>query len=517
MNQQIKKAEEVFIESRNPATGELLGTVRQSSAADVCEAAEEARCVRQIWEDMGVDARNRILKRLIGVMLDRADEIGTVVSAENGKPRSEAVGMVLPISGNVKLHTRTAKKMAKGTKVSPTFFIGSKARICYQPLGVVGFIMPWNFPFESGIKHILPALAAGNAVIQKPSPFQPMVGELVKSLFEDAGVPKGLIQMVNGYAETGQAVVDHSDAICFIGSTKVGREVGIRAAQRLIPMVLELGGNDPAVVRHDADLDLTARGLVSGTCFNSGQVCNGIERIYAHHSIIEPLTAHILKWVKELRLADGSRIDYDIGPMTWPPQEEIYQQHTDNAVAKGATLEYGGRSIKLGKGRIWSPTVLTGMTHDMTMMREETFGPFLPIMAFSDDDEAVRLANDSQYALAASVWSRDIKMAGKMAGRLKGGHVMINNAVQSGGCATLPFGGEGDSGLGRLSGEQAFFNWVAPKSLMQSPKSSKDLWMPYHSNAEKMILGLAKGIYGRSLGERIIGWGTFVSKLKSKN
>ncbi len=515
MNQQIAKRLDKFIESRNPATGEILGEFRQSDAADVSEAAKEARTTQKSWVALGVDGRNRILNRLIGVMLDRADEIASVVSSENGKPRSEALGMILPISGNVKLHTKTARKLAKGVKVSPTFFIGSKARIFYQPLGVVGLIMPWNFPFESGIKHMLPALAAGNAVLQKPSPFQPLVGELVKSLFEDAGVPKGLVQMVHGFAETGQAVIDHSDAICFIGSTRVGREVGMRAVQRLIPMVLELGGNDPAVVRFDADLDLTARGLVSGTCFNSGQVCNGIERIYAHTSIAEPLTKHILKWVKELKLADGLRTDYDIGPMTWPPQEEVYQKHLDDALTKGATLAYGGKAIKLGKGRIWSPTVLTGMTHEMLMMREETFGPFLPLMTFTDDDEAIRLANDSQYGLAASVWSRDIKTAGKMAGQLKGGHVMINNAVQSGGCATLPFGGEGDSGVGRLSGEQAYFNWVTQKSQMLSPKSSKDLWMPYQSNAEKMILGLAKGFFGRSMGERLVGWANFLLSSKS--
>ncbi len=515
MNRQSSTNKDQFIESRNPATGEILGQFRLSDTADISAAVEEARHAQILWAAMGVEKRNRILKQLIGVMLDREDEIARVVSSENGKPRSEALAMILPISGNVKLHTQTAAKMANGVKTSPTFFVGSKARIFYEPLGVVGFIMPWNFPFESGIKHMLPAMAAGNAVIQKPSPFQPMIGELVKSLFEDAGVPEGLVQIVHGHAEAGQAVIDQSDAICFIGSTKVGREVGVRAAERLIPAVLELGGNDPAVVRQDADLDLTARGLVNGTCFNSGQVCNGIERIYAHHSIAKPLTDHILKWVKKLKLADGSRTDYDIGPMTWPPQEEIYRRHTDDAVTKGATIEYGGKASTLGTGRIWSPTVLSGMTHEMTMMQEETFGPFLPIMTFTDDDEAVRLANESQYALAASVWSKDIKRAKKMAGRLRGGHIMINNAVQSGGCATLPFGGEGDSGVGRLSGEQAFFNWVAQKSLMQSPKSSKDLWMPYPAAAEKMVMGLAKGFYGRSIGERLTGWANFLLTPKS--
>ncbi len=515
MNLQDPVPENNYIESRNPVTGEILGRVRQSSADDVKEAAVKARIAQKEWQDMGVEKRNRILNNLIGILLDQADEIASIVSDENGKPRSEAMGMILPISGNIKLHTKTATKFGKGVRVSPTFFVGSKANIVYEPLGVVGFILPWNFPFESGIKHMLPALASGNAVLQKPSPFQPMIGEMIKRLFHEAGVPDGLVQMVHGYGETGQAVIDHSDAVCFIGSTRIGREVALRAAKRLIPYVLELGGNDPAIVRHDADPEHTARGLVNGTCFNSGQVCNGTERIYAHKSIARSLTEHILKWVDQLKLSDGTATVYDIGPMTWPQQEEIYKRHTEDAISKGAVLEAGGKAVEVGKGRVWLPTVLSGMNHEMLMMREETFGPFLPIMEYENDEEAIQLANDSQYGLAASVWSRDTEKAKAMCRQLKGGHVMINNAVQSGGCATLPFGGEGDSGVGRLSGEQAFFNWVAPKSIMQSPKASKDLWMPYPSGAEIMVMGLAKGFFGRSPTEKISGWLKFLFRPKN--
>jgi succinate-semialdehyde dehydrogenase/glutarate-semialdehyde dehydrogenase len=494
-----------FIESRNPASGEFLGKVEQSTSSDVKEKAAQARLAQEEWVSFSVDKRNHILNNLIQVMIHRADEIARIVSSENGKPPVEALGMLLPISGNIKLHIKMAKKLENGVKVSPSFFFGSKARIYYEPLGLIGFILPWNFPFESGIKHMIPALASGNAVLQKPSPIQPMIGELIQHLFEDAGTPKGLVQMVHGYAETGKAVIDHSDAICFIGSTQIGKEVGIQAAQGLIPSVLELGGNDAAIVRHDADIDFTAQGIVNGACFNAGQVCNGIERIYVNHSIAETFTQYLLKWVKKLIIGNDQKSSYHMGPMTWAPQEEIYKRHVADALNKGAKLIHGGTAIEKGNGRYWPPTILTHVNHDMLIMQEETFGPFLPVMTFKNDEEALSLANDSKYGLAGSIWTADIDTAYRMMRQLKVGHVMINNAVQSGGCATLPFGGERDSGVGRLSGEQAFFNWVSQKSVMASPKMAKELWMPYKQGSDKVSMGLVKAIYGDSIRNRFTG------------
>ncbi|MBW1763062.1 MAG: aldehyde dehydrogenase family protein, partial [Deltaproteobacteria bacterium] len=190
------------------------------------------------------------------------------VSSENGKPPSEPVALTGPLCETIKLHTGMAKRLEPGVKVSPTFFLGSKARVFYEPLGVAGFVLPWNFPFELGVKHMIPALAAGNAVVQKPSEANPLIGELIVDLFRDAGVPDGVVQMVHGYGETGGALIDEVDVICFVGSPRTGRRVMERAAQTLTPVVLELGGNDAAIVREDADLDYTAQGLVNGTCYN---------------------------------------------------------------------------------------------------------------------------------------------------------------------------------------------------------------------------------------------------------
>jgi len=508
MLQQVENANEApeMLESFDPSNGKKLGEVRISTAADVEAAVARARKAQVGWAAMGVDGRNRILDRLRGVLIDRATEIAKIVSSENGKPPVEPLGLTSPLCETIKLHTGVAKRVESGVKVSPTFFVGSKARVFYEPLGVAGFILPWNFPFELGVKHMIPALAAGNAVVQKPSEANPLIGEMIADLFRDAGVPDGVVQMVHGYGETGAALIDEADVICFVGSPRTGRRVMERAAQTLTPVVLELGGNDAAIVRADADLDLTAQGLVNGTCYNTGQVCNGIERIYAPAGLVEPLTQKITAIVKRMRQGDPSgRGDYDLGPITWAPQLEIYEDHMADALQKGAELRHGGVVERKNGGLFWPPTVLTGMTQDMLMMQEETFGPFLPIMAVQSDDEAIRLANDSKYGLGASVWTRDEAAGEAMARRIRAGSVMVNNAVQSGGCVTLPFGGEGESGVGRVQGEQAFYTYVATKSVMTSPKSVANLWMPYTAGAENLAKGLAKVFSGRRVTERISG------------
>jgi acyl-CoA reductase-like NAD-dependent aldehyde dehydrogenase len=494
------------LESFNPRDGSKLGEVPIADAAMVHAVFDRARRAQVGWAKMGVDRRNGILNRLRGVLLDRADEIARVVSSENGKPPVEPIGLIGPVCETIKLHTALAKRLERGQKVSATFFIGSRARIFYEPLGVAGYILPWNFPFELGMKHMIPALAAGNAVVQKPSPVNPLIGDMMVSLFRDAGVPDGVVQMVHGYAETGSALIDAADTICFVGSTATGKKVMRQAAETLTPVVLELGGNDAAIVREDADLDLTARGLVNGTCYNAGQVCNGVERIYVPHALVEPLVEKILSVVGKLRQGwQTSGGDYDLGPIIWEPQLDIYEAHTADAIEKGATLVCGGEARREGGGVYWPPTILTGMTHEMKMMREETFGPFLAIMGVGSDDEAVRLANDSQYGLAGSVWTRDTKAGEAIARRLRTGSVMVNNALQSGGCVTLPFGGDGDSGVGRAQGEQAYYHYVATKSVMSSPDSAEALWMPYESTTEGFFKGVGKLFNGRGLAERASG------------
>lgn len=507
MTAQLCTPESRTLRSNSPVTGALLGQVPCDDPASVANALEHARTAQQAWAALGVERRNAILGRLPGVLIDRADEIAAAVSAENGKPPVEAASLILPICATVDLAIGMAHRLRKGTKVSTTFFVGDQARIHYDPLGVVGFILPWNFPFELGVKHMIPALASGNAVVQKPSECNPMIGQLILSIFRDAGVPQGVVQMVNGYADVGEALVDGADAICFVGSPGTGRRIMERASRTLTPVFLELGGNDAALVLDDADLDLTARGLVHGTCYNAGQVCNGIERIYAPRDMVEPLVGRLLPMLRALRQGPDNVAGaaYDMGPMAFPKQREVYEDHLQDALKKGAVLHHGGEVQQGPHGLYWPATLLTGVNHEMEIMKEETFGPFLPIMAYDDEAQALALVNDSAYGLGGSVWTRDLARGRAVARRFRSGSCMVNNAIVSGGCVTLPFGGQGESGLGRLQGEQSYYNYTAPRSIMVSRAASQRAWMPYRSGAQAQVLALARMFYGRGLGERIRG------------
>lgn len=504
------------LESFNPATGEKLGEVKLFTPADVAAAAARAREAQKGWAAMGIDGRARILHRLRHVMLDRIGEIADVIHRENGKARHEAVTMVLPICEAIKFYAKVGRKVERGVKVNPTaLFFGNKARIFYDPLGVAGFIMPWNFPFELGLMHMIPALMAGNACVQKPSEANPLIGELIGKLLKDAGVPSGVVEIVHGYADVGAALIDNVDVICFVGSPATGRKIMERAAKRLIPVHLELGGKDAAIVRADADLAKTAQGLVFGTCYNAGQVCCSVERIYAHKDIAPALISEIVKRVGELRQAtDGIN---EVGPIAWPPQQHIYEAHIKDAVEKGAKIHTGGKVIEKNGGKFWPPTVLTGVNHEMKLMTEETFGPFIPIMPVENDDEAIRLANDSPYGLGGSVWTTDTAEGERVARRMKTGSVVINNAVVQPGCVTVPFGGEKESGVGRTMSEHGYFNYVAPKTVLRTMRARGPEigWMPYNDKNEDMMIGLAELLNAPGIMRRLRGLPKVIAGLRA--
>lgn len=496
------------IESFNPATGEKLGEVKLSTAEDVSAAATRARAALPGWIALGVAGRNRILNRLKQVMLDRAEEIAEIVSKENGKPPCEAATMILPICAAIDYYTKLARKYSGSVKVSTTrLFLGGSAKVFYEPRGVAGFIMPWNFPFELGTKHMIPALAAGNVVIQKPSEFNPLIGELIASLYKEAGVPDGVVQIVHGYADVGAAIIDNSDIVCFIGSPGTGKRIMARASERLIPVILELGGNDAAIVRADADIDKTARGIVTGACLNAGQTCVSVERIYVNKAIVDKFTEKVVEYASKLKQNTGDG-DYDIGPIKWRKQREIYDRHMKDARDKGAQVKFGGEVIEANGGLFCPPTVLTNVTHDMEMMKDETFGPFIPIMSVDNDEQALKLANDSQYGLGGSVWTADSATGEELARKIRTGSVMINGACASAGCPTLPFGGDGHSGVGRALGEMGYLNYTSPRSILKMPGGPGGQlgWMPYPKGSRDFIIGLARGLYSDSLGKKISGF-----------
>ncbi len=494
------------IQSYSPIDGQLIGSVHGDTPESTRSKILSARKAQKAWWGIGHTRRAEILGRLPGVMQERIDEIAELVHKEIGKPRCEVIGLTMPPSAGVKFYSQLASKVFKEKSASSTFFIGAKSSIRYEPIGVVGCILPWNFPFELGMKNAIPALLAGNAYIHKPSEHCPLVGDLCRDLLLECGVPEDLYVNVHGGAEIGQTLIDNVDVVTFVGSPATGRKVAIRAAENLIPCVLELGGNDAAIVLEDADIPYTARGLINGTCFNAGQVCNGIERIFVHESIHDELVKELHRQLEELKQNTSGPVN-DVGPVKWANQVRVYEAHTKDAIDKGATLHHGGKALKHASGSIfWEPTLLTGMHSDMTMMREETFGPFLPIQSFSAESEAISLANDTTpFGLGGSVWSKDKKRAARLALQLKAGNVMVNNALQSGGCITLPFGGAGESGLGRVQGREGFMNYVAPKALMIAPNDADVMWMPYSEKTEDLAKGIALLFYGTSIGKRIQG------------
>src|SRR5581483_10456000 len=376
---------------------------------------------------------------------------------------------------------------------------GKRARYFYEPVGIVGLITPWNFPFELGVKHSIPALAAGNGILHKPSEVTPMIAELTSDLVKDAGFPEGLIEVVHGRGDVGTMVVDQANVVCFVGSVATGRKVMVRAAERLVPTVLELGGNDAAIVCEDADLERTANGIVFGSYFNAGQVCVGIERVYVHERIADALTNKIVEKTKQLRQSGGSG-DFEVGPIINPPQATIYKAHIEDAVAKGAKVLVGGNVRKSAGATFMEPTVITGMNHQMDYMNEETFGPIVAIQTVKSEDEAVRLANDSRFGLAGSVWTTDATRGRRIAAQMKTGGIVVNDSIVTAACVGVPFGGYGESGVHRAQSEHGFYAYSQIKTVMESwlPGTRELNWYPYKLGMEQFFKRMAKLLYAKS-------------------
>ena len=367
-----------------------------------------------------------------------------------------------------------------------------KLRICYRPLGVVGIITPWNGPFVLGMNPTVQALIAGNSVVLKPSEVTPYSGALIGEIFEEAGLPKGVLQVLLGDGETGAALLEADiDKISFTGSVATGRKVGEACGRRLIPCTLELGGKDPFLVCSDADLERAAAGAVYGACVNTGQVCMAAERFYVVDSVADEFTRLVKEKTEALRQTDVG--ESDVGAIFHEPQLKIIERHIEDAKAKGAKVLCGGRRNPNLKGLYYEPTVLVDVTQDMAVIREETFGPILPIVRVADEEEALRLANDTTYGLTASVWTRDENKGLAYARRLSAGSVSINDSGLTYGALEAPFGGIKDSGVGRVNGEEGLrgFCYTQPIIIDRFQRAREDMWYPV---TDKTLAGLKKAL-----------------------
>ncbi len=473
------------IVSVNPATGEILRELDCTGEQQVAAAVERAHKAQPAWEAAGVQHRVEVLRRFQQRLHARKEDVARLITREAGKPYAEAlVNEVVVALDATRFAIEQAPRLLRDERVphgNP--ILKTKAgRMVRRPNGVVGIISPWNFPFSTPAGEAVAALAMGNAVVIKPSEFTPLVALEIKSLFDEAGLGHGLIQVIVGDGTTGAALVSSAiDKLVFTGSVTTGRRVAQDCAARFLPVVLELGGKDPMLVLDDADLDVASSGAVWGAFVNAGQVCLSVERCYVHRSIYERFVEMCVKKTRELRIGNGIDPNTDVGPMIHERQLKIVEDQVNDAVAHGARVLAGGKRLAELGANFYAPTVLTVVDHSMRIMREETFGPVLPIMPFDDDEEAVQLANDSEFGLAASVWTRNRVRGNRVAARIQAGTVLVNDAVVGFGISEAPHGGIKCSGMGRTHGRLGLeeMTWVQYVDSDRLHGMKKTWWYGY--------------------------------------
>ncbi len=488
-------------EVHDKSTGDRIATLSIDGPTDVEKSVARARRAQVDWAKRTVRERARLLKRARKTLVRSRDEILELLERETGKTRFDVVGELMGVCTELGYLARRAPRWQKPRRVPTRPLIGKRGRIFYKPHGVVAVIGPWNAPLVLTLGDALPALLAGNSVIVKPSEITPLaVNRAVAALNEV--LPEGVLQVVNGRAETGAALVDRVDMVAVTGSAATGRRVMERASRRLTPVLLELGGKDPMIVLRDADLDRAARAAAWGSCFMTGQVCMGIERIYVEAPVAEQFESKLIGQLERLRSGPGGGgAELDYGPFTGPGQIDIVERHIEDARTRGAKIATGGQRLSHeGAADLFEPTLVTQADHSMQIMREETFGPVAAMMVVEDAEEALRLANDSDFGLNASIWTRDIARGLALAQRLETGNVCVNDCVLSAGVPALPFGGVKQSGVGtRHGGAEGFRQFCVPQSVMIEARKRRrePVWFPYRRSAAEKSEKLLAWLFGR--------------------
>jgi acyl-CoA reductase-like NAD-dependent aldehyde dehydrogenase len=490
------------LESFNPATGESLGGVEITAPEDIQAVVDSASAAQPTWGRLTLQERGRYLERVAEVLLEESDEIRDLIVREQGKPRNEAFAMeLLPTIDALNWIAKAGVEILSEEKVPmPQLFLKTKhSAFVYEPLGVIGIISPWNYPWSIPFGEVALALMAGNAVVLKPASLTPLIGERIAGVFSRAGIPSGLVRVVHGPG-TGAALAESSvGKVFFTGSVETGRSVAETCARRLKGSVLELGGKDPMIVLEDAHLEHAIAGAVWGGFANAGQTCSGIERVYVERSVADRFIAGVVAGAQRLRVGDPMSWDTEIGPMVSAEQLEIVRSLVDDAVSAGAVLHCGGPvDAPAGlDGAFYAPAVLTGVTHEMRIMREEIFGPALPIIVVDSEAEAVAMANDSQFGLGASVWTSDRARGERIAADLQSGMVWINDHMFSHGACQCAWGGVKDSGLGRTHSKFGLYECVNVKLRVWEGSAIRDAWWhPYDETLGQALRQTANLLYG---------------------
>jgi succinate-semialdehyde dehydrogenase/glutarate-semialdehyde dehydrogenase len=482
------------IESLNPATLEPLGEACLASSKECLRALQAAKKALPAWKGLSLREKRGIFIEAKEILLQRKNEVARLITAEKGTPVPESLSVeVLGALESLDYYSRNLKKtfQPKKMKHHVILFSHKKSHFHFQPLGVTLIISPWNFPFLIPFCDILSAISSGNAVVFRPSTSTPLTALLIGDILIQAGLPAGILNIVNCKVPQAEEMVLNPEiqTIMFTGSVPTGKRISELASRNLTHVVLELGGKDPMIVLKDADLERASRGAVWAAFMNSGQSCGSVERLYVAQEIADIFIERVLDHVKELKTGNPDEPGVDMGPMTILSQLKTVEEHVKDAVERGAQVLHGGSRINKYPGYFFQPTVLSGVDHSMKIMREETFGPVLPIMSFSEPDEAVTLANDSDYGLTASVWTRNKKMAAWMADSIEAGTVTVNDHMYSFAEPGAIWGGIKQTGRGYSHGLFGLQELVNIKFISHdfSRKKTQIWWYPYSAQWPKLL------------------------------
>ncbi len=500
-----------MIKSINPATLEVNAEIAATPLESVAGIVEQARKAQEKWARVPLEKRIELLQRAREYVISNIDEMARVITQDNGKTIFESMNAeIMAMLDTVEFVSKNASKILGDEPLKNAIFTlsGLKSRNVFEPAGVSCVISPWNFPFANAWQEIPMALAAGNSVVHKPAEITAWIGDLTRKIFEEIGAPEGLVSVVQGSgsklgAEILKAGVDN---VVFTGSVPVGKKLMAMCAETLTPVTLELGGKDPFIVMEDADVERAANGAVWSAFFNAGQVCASAERFYVQDKIADRFIDLVVKKTKSLRLGNGLDKETDMGPMISEEQLDIVDSHVKEAIAAGARALTGGKRWDGLPGFFYEPTVLVDVNHSISCMVEETFGPTMPIMRFSSEDEAVALANDTRFGLTASVWTRSRERAERMSERIKAGTVTANNHALTAGFAVCPWGGVKESGIGRVHSAHGLKAQTTIKNVtFHKPMSSKDLWWhPYSAEKFNGMKSLLHFQHAKGQGNRAV-------------
>lgn len=511
--------------STNPATGEVLAELGCASEAEVRAAVAKAREAQRGWAACPTRERLNVLREFQRRLHADKDEVAALISREAGKPEVEALlTEIVVILDAVAFYVKDTPGFLSPQPVrhGNPVMKGKRAWLERGPFGVIGIISPWNYPFSIPASEILPALACGNAVALKPSELTPLCALKLKELFDAAGLPAGVLEVVVGDGITGAALIGSDiDKLVFTGSVATGRRIAQAAAARekLLPVVLELGGKDAMVVLEDADLEVASAAAVWGAFMNAGQTCLSVERCYVHRSLHDRFVEKCVAKTERLHVGPGSDPASDVGPLISQNQLRTVTAHVEDALQQGAQVRTGGSRMPQFGPNFYAPTILTGVTAAMKIMREESFGPLLPIVPFADDDEAVKLANESEFGLAASIWTRDRRRGEALAQRIEAGTVMVNDVITCFGIREAPHGGSKQSGIGRMHGRFGMEEMVRVKYVDSDrmPGMKKIWWYGYGAEFREQMRGFVDSLFAPGMGKKLRGGLRSFGALRRKN